>query len=222
MATHRVWLGRAAILAAALASLATKKPLWVRDAAWPAQAPMQTPSDGTRGLLVTISATREPYVECTLGTTSYQLEPLPGTPDRYLCPPGGRIGRIGIQGDGGGGCSKPEPPDSEKVHVDRVDVVETWSVTAQRTTTIATDEYDPHSFVEAASPYQPFATGTFTDASGSPAVHVYKRSIRVEASGITHSMDAEVRATIYGPCEKQPCTPPSDAKLELELELEQK
>jgi hypothetical protein len=215
MSTGRIWLGRAVAVAAALASIATKRPMWRIEPVWPGGAQRSTP-EGTRGLLVTITATAAPTIECKLAGTYYTLEPLSGATGRYLCPPGGAITQVALGGNAPSGCGKPEPPADQKIHIDRVDIVETWSVAVAAHTRTTDDGYVRNGWVHTASPYQPFATAAFESAGGThvPSTGVYGRDIRVDVDR-ADGADVEVRATIYGPCAAQPCVPPADATLEL-------
>jgi hypothetical protein len=215
MSKARTWLGRGAVVAAALASIATQRPKWTLEPAWPAGAPRATPS-GSHGLLLSITSTAQPTVECALAGSDYTLEPLPGATGRYLCPPGGTITRVALSGHAGGGCGKPEPPSDQTIRIDRVDVVETWSIMVATQARTVDDGFSRSGWVHTASPYKPFATAAFASGSSAraPTAWVYGRDIRIDVDR-PDAADVDVHATIYGPCEAQPCSPPGDATLEL-------
>jgi hypothetical protein len=202
------------VVVAALASIASPRPTWVLDAVWPGDAPHSTPA-GTKGLLLTITATATPTVECAIAGSDYQLEPLPGGTGRYLCPPGGTIRLVKLTGNAAGGCCKPDPPGDQAIRIDRVEVVETWSVVVTTHVRTSDDGYERAGLVHTASPYQPFAIATFAaPPTRSPKTSVYDRNVRIVVDRADRE-DVEVVLTIYGPCAAQPCTAPSDAKVEL-------
>jgi hypothetical protein len=156
-------------------------------------------------------------IVCQIGSLSHQLEPLPGATDRYLCPPGGTITELVLTGNAASGCGKPEPPGDQSIHLDRVEVVDTWSVAVTTRVRTTDDGYSRTGWVRVASPYAPFGAGAFAAGSGSgvraPEVGGYGRELRVDVDR-RDVEDVDVQVTIYGPCAAQPCVTPADATLE--------
>jgi len=213
--------GRGALAIAAFACLATSRPRWHLEPALPAGAPTSTPVGGHEGLLITIAASDRPEVACDLPERGRTwLRPLTGEPTegpqvlRYLCPPGGRLAPIRLDGHGsGGGCDEPEPPASAFVRITGLATVATWTATGEGSFAIEpwrhSEAYGAVSVViDAPAPVQVAATlDPGTDATAFDAVTTpsgdgkhYDFVLPLRKGGIPPGSKLRIYATAFGAC----------------------
>lgn len=126
------WPGRLAIVAAALASIATSPPRWRLEATSPG-----APPGPNTGLLFVVESSHEPDVSAKRGAARRQLFPVAaGAPtgrNEYYAPPGWQVSQIEIVDrctSGGGFCSNCEPPPGAFVRIGATTAVEPWSLSA--------------------------------------------------------------------------------------------
>jgi hypothetical protein len=230
----RRWLSGGVLGLAALACIATSRARWMVEAELPAGAAVQTPAGGTQAILVTVEASTMPSVDCQLaGSARVQLRPLAEpaansatAPDprhvQYLCPPGGRIIRVAIDGSGGGG-SHAKPPADAFVRITKLETVETWTSTSQASFPIEPWRYsksDADVTVAIAAPHPVYVAaaldeGTDTTAFGGVNILGPSRDgrtydfVMAELKGaVPPGSKLRVWATTFGVCEPG-CTPPA-------------
>jgi len=192
-----------------------------------------TPVDGTRGLLLTIEASRPPEVSCRCFDGLVQLSPLgqrahgqgTGAHDDYLVPPGCTLTRISIDGRRDRDARSEVPP-GQYLRVTRAAIVETWRVTAERSLEVTIDPSD-HTYLvrelRVRSSSQPFFRtsvepgGDGTRLSGVSARGPVGRAENYELTVVGGGDDARilrgtvrVTATVFGVCEPG-CVPPNAA-----------
>jgi hypothetical protein len=235
----RRWLSGGVLGLAALACIATSRARWMVEAELPAGAAVQTAAGGTQGVLVTIAASTMPSVACQLPGGHTELRPLAdpaansaNAPDprhvQYLCPPGGRITRVAIDGSGGGG-SHAKPPADAFVRITKLETVETWAATSEASFPIEPWRYsksDADVTVAIAAPHPVYVTaaldeGTDTTAFGGVTILGPSRDGRTYDFVMAQLKDAvppgsklRIRATTYGVCEPG-CTPPAPGLITL-------
>ena len=233
----RAWAGRGVALIAALACIATSKPRWHIEAAFPRQVPTVTPAGGRLGLAVTVEASRLPEVRCSTPDHRFQvLRPLaPATTTapgavraRYLCAPGWQLESVRID-EGSGEPRSSTPPPGEFVRITRLEAVETWTVSAETSAPIRPWDRSPEygiATVVATSPLQPYFQASVEPGPAAAMFGVpslmgpstdgahYEFLVPVTAPGGPYRGTIRVRATIYGACEAS-CNPPDPDALTL-------
>jgi hypothetical protein len=137
-----LWSRRAVVVLAALASIATSQARWSLEAKAPPGI-----SPGAKGTLLTVEASREPYVSrrrpgggAVLATAREDTAPWSNSGAYYL-PPGFELSAVTISGhdcgSGGGMCSACEPPPGSFVRIANVEPVAPWSLSTDGAELIA-------------------------------------------------------------------------------------
>jgi hypothetical protein len=231
--TLRRWAGRGAVAIAALASVATSKPGWHVDAALPPGAPSSTPATGSQGILMTVEASRRPTVPCRLHAYEVLAPLAPLAPNTmpwhadYLCPPGGALAGIMVEGPSHSGR---EVPAGEYVRITKAALVQTWAASDDATFDVMTDTGDyatASAGFRVMSDSEPFFEITvepggdgarLSDARVYPRSEITNADSRARyyelqlASGATDrplSGKVHVKATVYGVCGAD-CKQPAD------------
>lgn len=225
----RRWISRGVLGIAALACIATSRPRWFVEAALPVGDAASTPDGGRQALVVTVAASVQPQVECLVPAHGrIGLRPMsdPASPGaapadplnaRYLCPPGGRLTRIAIDGHGGGnGCERPKPPAGAFVRISKLETVETWTSTSEASFEIEHWRLDPKTGVVAVSIRGPgqiwveAGVDAASDVAAFGGVNImgpsrdgthYDIVLPLVASEIPRGSKLRIRATTYGVCE---------------------
>ena len=219
MTKRKTWL---LIAVAALASIATSPKSWTITATPPAGAP--TTTTGSRGLLITVEASGTPHVMCT-GLLQVFAE-QGSTPEKgqYLCPSGTALDRVTLSGRGRSTCEEPKPRASDFVRITSIEVVETWTQTAELivdfSTTSGDSQYRSASIpIVVHSPHHARIDATLEPGPNNALLERpylaggrdNEFSINIASSDDrVHSGKVRIRATVSGYCKTAPCSPPAE------------
>lgn len=181
-----------------------------------------------QGIVVAIEATEVPDIVCILNGDSLAMVPIGGETPRapvvhaqYVCPPGGVIPRVAIDGTrgAGGGCGKPEPPDDAFVRVTRLASVAVWTREGFGSVLLTREGAQLTARVHVRGPGQPTlhaelaasADGTAVSAPRVRSMGPGTFEIEADASNdVVATVEVHAHAIAYGPCaDSAPCVAPS-------------